>query len=528
MKNPMNRVKQLYRRRHSRLSVLLSVILAVLVLAHGLRMALAYAQVAPAGSGASEQQNPGAAPSPEQQNPGEASAPPEKKISPQEAAELFRDIDAILKFASRDTDLPIKQEVKRRLATREEVVSYLEKSMAEDKDTERLRRSERVLKKFGLLPADFDLEGFLVKLLREQVAGYYDAKTKTVNLLDWIGPEQQRPVMAHELTHALQDQSFGLEKWMKRGDIDLDRKKNPTPEDIERDEDSEARQAVVEGQAMVVLVDYMLDPTGQSLLSSPQIAKALTEGMLVGSSDSPEFQSAPVFLKESLTFPYRYGLDFEAELLRSGGKQKAFAAAFTHPPQTTREIMEPKTYLSGERLEAVPLPDFKRDLDKYERFDIGAMGEFDVAILLDQYASPEVSRTLYPHWRGGYYYAVEPKDDRAAPLGLLYWSRWSDEESAARFAAIYAKGLTMRYKQVHEAAEAPPMPPAGVRTEQAPVAMTSLSTAESLTGRHSWQTTEGPVVIRVQQETVLVTESLDPATTERLEQELLGSTIARP
>jgi hypothetical protein len=502
----MDKLKQLYRRRYpALLSIFLRFVLAALLLTHGLRTSATHAQVAPAGTGA-----------PEQQNPGETGAQPEKKISPQEAAELFRDIDTILKFASQETDLPVKQEVKRRLATREEVVSYLEKSMAEDKDTERLRRSERVLKKFGLLPGDFDLGGFLVKLLREQVAGYYDAKTKTVNLLDWIDPEQQRPVMAHELTHALQDQSFGLEKWMKRSDIDLERKKNPTAEDIERDEDSEARQAVVEGQAMVVLVDYMLAPSGQSLLSSPQIAKALTEGMLVGTSDSPEFQSAPIFLKESLIFPYRYGLDFEAEVLRSGGKQKAFAAVFTHPPQTTREIMEPKTYLSGERVEAVPLPDFKRDFDKYERFDIGAMGEFDVAILLDQYASPEASHALYPHWRGGYYYAVQPKDEPAAPLGLLYWSRWSDGESAARFAAIYAQGLTRRYKQVHEV------------PEDGQSSIPDLPRPESLTGRHSWQTTDGPVVIRVQQETVLVTESLDPSTSERVEQELLGSTTAKP
>jgi len=500
----MIRLKQFYRRWYRWLSsFLLSLPLAALVLAYGQATPGTQAQ-APPSAGASEQQN-----------SGEAGAQPEQKISPQEAAELFRDIDAILKFASQDTDLPIKQEVKRRLATREEVVSYLEKSMAEDKDTERLRRSERVLKKFGLLPVDFDLEGFLVKLLREQVAGYYDPKTKTVNLLDWIGPEQQRPVMAHELTHALQDQSFGLQKWMKKGDIDLDHKKNPTSEDFERDEESEARQAVVEGQAMVVLVDYMLAPTGQALLSSPQIAKALTEGMLVGSSDSPEYEKAPIFLKESLTFPYRYGLDFEAELLRSGGKQRAFAAAFTNPPQTTREIMEPKSYLSGERLEAMPLPDFKKDFEKYERFDIGAMGEFDVAILLDQYANPEISHTIYPHWRGGYYYAVQSKADAAAPLGLLYWSRWSDRESAARFAAIYAQGLSLRYKQVHEVAE-----------DQ--TSIPDLAKLKSLTGRHSWLTTEGPVVIRVQQETILVTESLDPATTERLEQELVGSPAARP
>lgn len=433
----------------------------------------------------------------------------EQRISPKEAEQLFRDVDEILNFASKDTDLPIKNQVKRKLTTRDDVVAYLEKSMAEDKDAQRLRRSELVLKKFGLLPPDFDLQDFLVKLLREQVAGYYDAKTKTVNLLDWIGPEQQQPVMAHELTHALQDQSFGLDKWMKRGDVDLDEKKNPTPEDLERDEVSEARQAIVEGQAMIVLVDYMLEPTGQSLLTSPQLANTLKEGMLVGTSDSPAFQNAPIFLKEALTFPYRYGLDFEAELLRTGGKEKAFAGAFTNPPHSTRQIMEPKTYLSGEQLEPMRLPNFKDDFKDYNRFDIGAMGEFDVAVLVDQYAGAQTSRAVYPHWRGGYYYAVRPKGDPSAPLALLYLSRWADVQSAAEFAAIYAKALEERYKHLHETPE----------RGSAPL---DLHNVETLTGSHVWLTEQGPVVITVQNQTVLITESLDQRTTERLEEQLLG------
>src|ERR1700733_6402740 len=326
-------------------------------------------------------------PQQDQKAPSADASAPEQKISPKEAEELFHDVDQILQFASKDTGLPIKKEVKRRLTSRDEVVTYLEKTMSEDKDAQRLRRSELVLKKFGLLPRDFDLQTFLVALLREQVAGYYDMKTKTVNLLDWVDIEQQRPVMAHELTHALQDQNFGLEKWMKIGDTDLEEKKKPTPMDIENDEISEARQAVVEGQAMVVLVDYMLEPTGQSILSSPQIANALKEGMLVGTADSPEFKNAPVFLKEELTFPYRYGLDFEAELLRTGGKDKAFAETLRNPPHTTRQIMEPKTYLSGESIEPMRLPDFQKDFKNYDLFDVGAMGEVDVAILVDQYAS---------------------------------------------------------------------------------------------------------------------------------------------
>jgi hypothetical protein len=442
----------------------------------------------------------------------QAPAQPEQKISTKEAEELFHDVDKILQFASKDSGLPVKHEVKRQLVTRDEVVSYLQKSMAEDKDAQRLRRSEQVLKKFGLIPRDFDLQGFLLALLREQVAGYYDAKTKTVNLLDWLDAEQQRPVLAHELTHALQDQSFDLEKWLK--DTDINDQKEPTAADIEEDEVSEARQAVVEGQAMVTLVDYMLEPTGQSLLGSPQIAKALEEGMLVGTADSVQFKNAPIYLKESLTFPYRYGLDFEAEVLRSGGKQKAFAETFTNPPRTTRQIMEPKTYLSGERLEPMRLPDFDHDFKNYDRFDIGAIGEFDVALLVDEYAGVAASHAMYPHWRGGYYYAARPKGDTTAPLDVLYLSRWSDADSASRFAAIYAGALEKRYKHVHPVDEK--------ETRDA----AQLPSPQSLTGTHTWLTEDGPVVITVQAANVLISESFDQATTERLEQELLGGTPA--
>src|SRR5580698_7357149 len=64
---------------------------------------------------------------------------PEVKITPQEAAELFHSVDEILAFDSKHTGLPIKKEVKRRLTSRDEVVSYLTKHM-KDEDVKRLRR----------------------------------------------------------------------------------------------------------------------------------------------------------------------------------------------------------------------------------------------------------------------------------------------------------------------------------------------------------------------------------------------------
>ena len=188
-----------------------------------------------------------------------------------EAEELFHSVDEILAFDSKQTGLPIKKQVKRRLTSRDEVEAYLTKHM-KDEDVKRLQRSELVLKKFGLLPRDFDLEKLLVSLLREQVAGYYDPKTKTVNLLDWVPMEEQEPVMAHELTHALQDQAVGLDKWMKRGEKDLGEiRKDPTPADIENDEMDDSREAVVEGQAEAVMLQYELAPVGRSILDSPDL-----------------------------------------------------------------------------------------------------------------------------------------------------------------------------------------------------------------------------------------------------------------
>ncbi len=450
--------------------------------------------------------------SPAPQNTPQSSQPEagEKKISPQAAEELFRSVDEILKFASNDTSLPVHDSVKRKLVNRDEVVAFIRKHMEEDEDAQRLRRSELVLKKFGLLPRNFDLGTFLIALLREQVAGYYDPQAKTVNLLDWIEPEQQKPVLAHELTHALQDQSFGLEKYMKAGDADLGAsKKEPTPEDIENDEISTAHQAVVEGQAMVVLLDYELMPAGQSVINSPQIVEALKAGMLVGTADSIEFRNAPLYLKEALTFPYRYGLDFETELLTRYGKEKAYAGVFKNPPRSTREIMEPSAYLSGEKLPRMPLPDFKNDFKNYDKFDVGAVGEFDSAILIDQYAGVDVSKRLYPHWRGGYYYAARPKGDAGAPLGVLYVSRWSSPEKASEFAFIYAKGLKDRYKHVTEVDEEKQIKPVNGR-------------ADSLSGKHSFLTEEGSIFIEVNSDMVMVSESLDQDTTGQVERQIFG------
>jgi hypothetical protein len=341
-----------------------------------------------------------------------------------------------------------------------------------------------------------------------------------VNLLDWVPIEEQEPVMAHELTHALQDQSFGLQKWMKRGEKDLGEiKKDPTPADIENDEMDNAREAVIEGQAQAMMFQYALAPTGHTVTNSPALVDAMEEETLTGTPGTKVFNDAPIFMKESLTFPYSYGMQFVVALMQKGGKDKAFAAVLQDPPHTTRQIMQPETYLSREKIEQMRVPDFKHDFKNYEKFDIGAMGEFDVAVLIEQYAGKPLSKHLCPEWRGGYYYAAKPKPDAksnptgTAPLGLLYVSRWSSADKAAEFAEIYARSLKQRYKKADE------IEPGN--------AVQGDSKTDVLKGRHAWMTEEGAVVIEEQGDTVLVSEGLDGPTTATLEREVFGASTGQ-
>ena len=253
----------------------------------------------------------------------------EKVMTKEQAAVLLKSVDDIMAFAAADSALPGVPHVKRRLVTRDEVGVYLRKSFEEDESAKRLQRSEIVLKKFGLLNRDFDLRPFLISLLTEQVAGYYDDKTKTVNMLNWVEPDEQKPVLAHELTHAIQDQRVGLEKWGSDPFHGVSKTVSEDNERVATDELETARQAVAEGEAMVVFVDYGLQGTGKTLADSPEIGDKM-KAAASDSSGSPVMSRAPLLLQRSLVFPYADGLAFEQALLIAGGKSRRLPMPWRH------------------------------------------------------------------------------------------------------------------------------------------------------------------------------------------------------
>jgi hypothetical protein len=475
-------------------------------------------------------------------------AQPESKLSPKEADELFRSLDDIMRFASDDTKLLIRHGVKRQLSSRDQVAQGLNDRLNDDEDAKRLQSSEMVLKKFGFLPRNFDLRTYMVSMMREQVAGYYNIKDKTVYLMDWIPAEQQKPVMAHELTHALQDQNFDLKKWLAGNPEEVIKKSGQTPDkdavDIESDEEQTARQALVEGQGMAVLIDYILRDSGQTVTSAPAFVEALKQN-ISNNDDSPIYSNAPLYMRESLGFPYRYGLGFVQALLEKGGAGLAYAGALKNPPQNSRQIMNPGAYLASEKLEPLVLPHMASLLGKdYERYDVGSVGQFDVMVLLKQFTNEKLAEKLSDEWRGGAYYAAlkhEPPDPKPADsdknsdkpkaekkaaepvttksVALFYLSRWSSPESAQKFAQAYISTLLQRYRfasQEQPNAEPNVEPDAKAAAASPPGIITH------------WKTDEGLVSIEQQGNTVLVLESFDAKTQSELSKAVWESAAQQP
>jgi hypothetical protein len=436
----------------------------------------------------------------------------EVKMTDADTKKLFESVDRIFAFAAEDTGMPKHAAVKRRLVSKADVEKYATGQLAKEEFTKRFAQEELSMKKLGFIPRDFNLKEFLVKSTGQEIAAYYDDETKTISMLNWVPPDRQEPILAHELTHALQDQNYDLAKWMKAGT-----KAAESDAKVPTDDSALARKAVVEGQAMVVYVDYLLKPVGRSLEDTPGLIYQMEEPAVKGAIDSQLMHDAPMILREAGTFAYQGGLIFEGELLHQGGKKMAFAGAFARPPRNTHEVLQPETYIHGEKLPPVRIPDMREVLsDQYDVYDSGGIGELDVRALLKQYGGRKIADDLSSGWQGGAYVTYRRKDKvvadvsaSTADLALLYVSRWKTPQAAERFAHFYADAVSQRYRS------------ATLQTVQAcsgtscPVSIAQITTEE------------GPVIVEHWEDnSVIVSESFDTATAAKLHTALRDGTSA--
>ena len=241
---------------------------------------------------------------------------------------------AVLKETSELRELPILHPVKSGAQTRAEIEQMVMRNLDEQTTPVEAHATEQFMKKLGLAPPDFQYRAFLIKLLTEQVAGYFDPKQQMFFLADWIDLEGQKPVMAHELTHALQDQHFNLrrfEKWPK-GDSDAEL----------------AAHALIEGDATLAMKVYMA--------KNPLVAFAFLRSFGSNAMPSEQYQQA----RERCASHWcscirRAGLgDGRLQEARLEGVSAAFRAA-----AIDRADPPPEKYFAHEAPVKVTLPDLR-------------------------------------------------------------------------------------------------------------------------------------------------------------------------
>lgn len=343
----------------------------------------------------------------------------------------FAQIDSIVKSLSEITGLTEKHPVPYGRMNKRQLRQFLTKRIKKTLRPDEIKADEISLKMFGLVPNDFDLKKSTVNLLTEQAAAFYDYDQKKLFLLEDSSFAAERTTLAHELSHALADQYFNLENFME-----------DTPSN---DDENLAHSAVTEGQASWLMIAYELKESGQKPDPTPDMLKSVADSSESSMADYPVLKNSPLYIQQSLLFPYSEGILFFDAVYRKMGKA-AFGEVFTNPPVDSAQIMHPELYFQHEKPAHPDLPKVTLSGEDNELSE-GSMGEFDHSMLLKQYLGAEKSKQLAPHLRGGQFKIVGVGKGHV-PM-LEYASQWDSPNVAAEFFAAYQKILETKWSRCH-------------------------------------------------------------------------------
>jgi hypothetical protein len=348
---------------------------------------------------------------------------------------IFSQVDEVLRTLSDITGWKVQRTVPAEILAKDKFAKMVQEGVKESEGNKETHAAEVALKMFGLVPQNFNLAQESGDLLAEQAAAFYDYKKKRLFVLDSTKADNEQIIaLAHELAHALADQQHPLQKFIR---------------DADGDEQSTARQAVIEGQASWLSWAYLSKKAGGRGEVPPAMVDRLAEGAGATGDDFPVFSQAPLYIRDSLTFPYSEGMRFQDAVYRELGPS-AFERVFRDPPGSTQHIMHPKTYLSGLMPAKVVLPRLEDSAGSEARhFRIladGDVGEFDYGVLLRQYIGEAEGREASTHWRGGVYRLYEHKKEKY-PV-LAHSSEWDSPAAARTFFELYQRVLQAKWKKL--------------------------------------------------------------------------------
>lgn len=316
--------------------------------------------------------------------------------------------------------LEFKHPVDYQVLNRKEIKQTIGEKLGEVFSEKEFAHMAEAMAAIGLLPPDFPLRQKYIDLLGEQVAAFYDQHTHKLYMYEDASLEnaQNRVVLAHELTHALQDQHFGLKR------LPLEAKDN--------DDRAFAASALVEGEATLVMSEYMLKNLSKQMFKD-SIVSSLTANM-------KQLETAPRYLREMLVFPYLRGQDFCAVLYGMGtdGYEKV-SEAYDSPPSSTTQILHPQKYLAKPREEPVAIAWTDTEVKGEKPVGDNCVGEMGTRVLFTEWLDAATGERAAAGWRGDRYLYF------TGGQALVWKTVWASAQEAQEFFEAEKKLLEKRH-----------------------------------------------------------------------------------
>jgi hypothetical protein len=410
-------------------------------------------------------------------------SPGQKSQETDTESELLTNVDEVFKEVSQIRDLEIKYPIRKGFKSQAELRDFVLKKLEEEYTDPEIAAETKAMVKWGLFPKDIQLKELLVNLLAEQVAGLYDPKEKIFYISNWIPGFLQKPIMAHELTHALQDQYFDLDQFLRRV----------------KDNDDEvlARTALIEGEALAVMIEYLLKPQGLDFSTLTDLIPRLKNQVSILGGDLGEEGQIPEIIKETLLFPYLQGISF-VQTFRKSHPWKDFSQIYADPPASSEQILHPEKYFDArDRPIPITLENFSDLLPKdWKEIYTNVLGELGISILIKKFAGEEMAKLAAEGWGGDRYKLLE--DPNTGNLLLIHFSTWDSPKDAMEFFLAYRQVVENKY--------------------------TSAQLLQSEKRRYYlWSTGEGEVYLEVKGTDVLVIEGASEDLVPAIQKRLWGS-----
>ncbi len=339
-------------------------------------------------------------------------------------------------------DLRFKKDVPVVYLTRQEVREYVKKELSSPLQKKRLALEELMLKTFGYIKSDFDVENFYIKMYTEQAMGIYDFREKrfilsTGNMMSSeqremaasLNMDMEKAVVIHELDHAIQDQHFNLSATIQR------LLKTSTDEAL-------AGQSVFEGEATYIMFDYMLRACGFNIDMLPDNFLDMMSEMFESPNSANEkmLSDAPPYFRETSIFPYLHGMAF-IKYVKSRKGWNGVNALYSSLPVSTAQVINPVLY---EKKVAPLTVAFPQSLLKERKVIIDdSLGEFLIEVLLSQYLG-RGSEKRTEGWTGDRYLVIGDHGKSS----LIWLTEWNSDKIACQMAVSFEKLYSARYPDI--------------------------------------------------------------------------------